>query len=173
MLRVAGPFTPHGCLFVPGLLGQPVLSVHADLCYLLFKFKTFFLSLTEHSISSLSQPWPPHRSLASVQRITQLAGLRRVWMWGHATTTAYTLLWCLIARLRNPLLYEAVLKGNCEGCIGRQGAEFIFFSGKWCEFTTGQNLGSEKLTGLCCDSRMPLWEKHFSYSAMFSAKKER
>lgn len=42
MLWVAGPFTPHGCLFFPGLLGQPVLSVHADLCYLLFKFKTFF-----------------------------------------------------------------------------------------------------------------------------------
>lgn len=53
MLRVAGPFTPHGCLFFPGLLGQPVLSVHADLRYLLFKFKTFFLSLTEPSLSHL------------------------------------------------------------------------------------------------------------------------
>lgn len=70
MLRVAGPFTPHGCLFFPGLLGQPVLSVHADLRYLLFKFKTFFF-ITHRTlfISSLSQPWPPHRSLASVQRI--------------------------------------------------------------------------------------------------------
>ena len=65
--------------------------------------KLFFITHRTLFISSLSQPWPPHRSLASMQRITPLASLRRVWMWGHASTTAYTLLWCLIARLRNLL----------------------------------------------------------------------
>lgn len=147
MLWFALGLSVHLFVCLPGLLGQPVLCVPADLRYLLlFKLQTF-LSLAKQSLSRpclspglLIDPLPLCKKCPAVKlavfvdvRTNGSTGLHMgntVWCvrsLAWLTFSCDCLKFCLRAELISLLFREIV----CEFTR---------------EFTTGQNLGSEKFT---------------------------